>query len=226
MKPRFAYGIIALSTLVLAPLTATAQVTNGSFEQPVVPVGSFINVPVGSPLIPGWSVVGAPGHVSPISGAFTSFGITFPAQSGAQWLDLTGDLSNSATGVQQTLATLPGSSYTLSFWVGNVVNPGGIYGTTSRVNVLLNGTQTFSALNTLGAGTNTQVWQQFSVSFTASGAATTVAFINGDPSTDNTNGLDNVSLALAGTAPVPEPGTLGLLAGGLAVVGGWMRRRR
>ena len=38
--------------------------TNGSFESPVVPVGSFTNFASGSTLIPGWTVVGAAGGVS------------------------------------------------------------------------------------------------------------------------------------------------------------------
>jgi hypothetical protein len=42
-------------------------------------------------------------------------------------------------GVQQTVATVAGTQYNLSFWVGNTYAPGGVYGTTSTVDVLLGG---------------------------------------------------------------------------------------
>jgi hypothetical protein len=79
-------------------------------------------------------------------------GFTWPAAVGQQWLDLTGDGSNSVTGVQQTVATTPGSTYTLTFYVGNPNDPGGPSGTTSTLNVFVNGTQTFSITNLAGAG--------------------------------------------------------------------------
>jgi hypothetical protein len=55
----------AVTRLVLHQYGATglhAQLlTNGSFEQPVVPVGGFTRFGTGSTLIPGWTVVGATG---------------------------------------------------------------------------------------------------------------------------------------------------------------------
>jgi hypothetical protein len=64
----------------------------------------------------------------------------------------------------------------------------------------------------------TQIWEQFNTSFTATGTSTTIAFINGDPITDNSNGLDNVVLLETG-AGVPEPGTILLLGAGIAGLG-------
>ena len=98
-------------------------ITNGSFETPVVPVGGFTNYLSGSTLITGWTVVGP--EASIVNGSYVSLGELFPAKDGVQWLDLTGDLSNAVEGVQQTVTTTPGTSYTLSFWVGNVFQPGG-----------------------------------------------------------------------------------------------------
>ena len=198
-------------------------ITNGSFETPVVPVGGFTNFFAGSPAITGWTVVGP--EVSVINGNFTSECCTFPAEDGIQWLDLTGDVSNAVEGVQQTVATIAGTQYTLSFWVGNIFDPGGIYGTTSTVDVRLGGIS--GAL--LGAFANnsttrgTQVWQQFTATFTATGSSTTLDFLNADPATDNSNGLDNVVLNPSGTT-VPEPGTLLLLGFGLIALG-FIRRR-
>jgi hypothetical protein len=111
-------------------------------------------------------------------------------------MDLTGT-SNTATGVEQTVTTTPGTYYTLSFWVGNIVNPGGIFGTTSTVNVLIDGTQALVAENDDGTGSTTLHWKQFSLELTATSAATTLSFINGDPSSDTSNFVDNVILAVS-----------------------------
>jgi hypothetical protein len=201
-----------LTTFCSLPLRADS-ITNGSFETPVVPVGGFTNFASGSTGITGWTVVGAAGGVSIVSGSFSQNGISFPAENGVQWLDLTGDGTNSNEGVQQTFATTSGTEYTVSFWVGNVYNPGGIFGTTSTVDVRLGGTGGTLLLAATNANmtTGTQTWEQFSTTFTATGSTSTLDFINADPDTDNSNGLDNVSVNPSGQSPVPEPGTLSLL---------------
>jgi hypothetical protein len=209
------------------PLQADS-ITNGSFETPVVPVGNFTNFASGSTGITGWTVVGATGGVSIVSGTFTQNGILFPAENGNQWLDLTGNGINSNEGVEQTFATTSGAQYTLSFWVGNVFNPGGIFGTTSTVDVLLGGPKGTSLITATNASTTTgiQIWDQFTTTFTATGSTTTLDFLNGDPGSDNSNGLDNVSVNPSGTTPtVPEPSTLLLLGSGSLGLLGWARRK-
>jgi hypothetical protein len=201
--------LISLSTLAHANL-----IVNNSFEDPVVAVGGARIFAAASTPPLGWSVVG-PGSLAIIGGGFTQFGFSFPAQDGVQWLDLTGISSNQPIGIQQVVATVPGTTYDLSFWVGNVV---GFISTasTSTVNLFIDGILALAATNTQGG--TTLDWQRFTTSFTATGATTTLAFFNGDPRTDESNGLDNIVLTVHGATDgtVPQPAALLLLAAGLA----------
>ena len=187
--------------LAMAGVAATAWaapsnlIKNGGFEKPVVGAGSFQLFATGSSFSH-WKVVGAAGNVGVVSGTFSQNGFTFPGKAGAQWLDLTGT-TQTATGVAQTVATEPHTPYTISFAVGNVVDPGGIFGTTSTVDVLVDGSLVLTATNRKGVGSTSAVWKTFSVDFTAAGAQTTIAFMNGDPATDTNNGLDAVRVTSA-----------------------------
>ena len=90
------------------------------------------------------------------------------------------------------MATTSGANYILTFYVGNTTG-GGIFGTTSTDALSINGTQvnTYENTNADSTGLN---WQQFTYSFMATGASTTIGFVNLDPGSDNSNGLDLVDL--------------------------------
>lgn len=212
----FSLSIAAGFLMLAAALPARANLlADASFETPAVAAGGFTLFNTGTTIGSAWSVVGAPGNVGVVSGTFTQFGFSFPAQDGTQWLDLTGLSSNHATGVQQTVSTTTGTTYNLSFWVGNIVDNGSTFGTTSTVDVLINGVLLLAAQNT--GGTTTQNWKEFTTSFTATSTSTILAFLNGDPASDNSNGLDNIDLTEGGTGgiptgSVPEPGSMLLLA--------------
>ena len=198
--PRFVVGFGLVLAVFFAssgaadsrPAAAPNLVRNGGFEQPLVAVGGYQLV-YGGKSFGGWRVVGPLGtNVAPISGSYQQNGISFTARAGAQWLDLTGGLSNQPIGVAQTVETRPGASYRLSFTVGNVVDPGGVFGTSSTVNVLVNGHKVLAATNR--GGGKVQAWKTFTLTLKATTATTTIEFQNGDPVTDNDNGLDAVSL--------------------------------
>jgi hypothetical protein len=214
---------------------AASLVADGSFESPIVPVGSYVDYSVGQTFggsgSSDWSVVGPGGAVSVISGAFmqaSQFGagplLNFVAQDGQQWMDLAGSNSNLPNGVQQTIATTNGQTYQLSFWVGNVYDPAGYFGVSTTINLFLNGLPFMTAINTSSTNPN-QYWQNFTGTFVATGP-TTLKFINGDPITDYVAGLDNIDVSPI--AAVPLPATLPLFASGLGGFGlmGWWRRRK
>jgi hypothetical protein len=195
MKLPMMFGPALLALAVATPVCAGGNlVKNGSFEKPVVPDGSFDTFNTGDSF-PGWEVVGDTGSVAIISQDF-SYCVALPAKQGKQFLDLTG-YSNSATGVQTSLATSPGSTYAITFFVGNIVG-GGNCGSTSTVDLYIDGVSAGSFTNRKGTGKSTIIWKKFTTQFTAQNATTTIAFINGDSPDDTANGLDAVTVKLVG----------------------------
>jgi Protein of unknown function (DUF642) len=197
---RWTTGLALAASLVGAVPVAQAAslIKDGGFEKPATPSNSFILYGLGQ-TFGKWTVVGASGNVATVGTSFTQNGYSFPAKSGNAWLDLTGT-TNTATGVAQTIKTIAGTGYTVTFWIGNVNNPGGIFGTTSTVDVYDGATLLLAATNSKGAGTTTQVWQKFTTSFVATASKTTLSFVNGDVSSDTNCGLDAVSVVPAALA--------------------------
>jgi|HubBroStandDraft_2_1064218.scaffolds.fasta_scaffold04706_1 hypothetical protein len=211
---------------IATPATAASNlIVNGTFSSPLVGPGSDDFVATGAAFL-GWRVVGANGDVAIMSNTFAQNGYTFEADGTSQWLDLTG-LSNSATGVEQTLPTTPGFRYTLRFATGNTVDPGGIFGVSSTIAVSINGRVILTATNARGRGTTRQAWKNFTTTFVATSTATRLEFLNEDPSTDTEDGLDDVSVTtpsgiepstIATSLPTPRQALLPLSS--LAVNGG------
>lgn len=167
-------------------------VNDGGFETTSIPPGGYTLFRTGQPM-GGWNVVGAPGNVGPLHTDFTQAGFRFRAHGGQVSLDLTGT-SNTPTGVAQTVTTVPGTTYRICFWVGNVVHQGGMFGTTSTVRVLVDGEDLQTATNADGAGVGDLFWRPFTTSFTAKQTSTVITFLNGDPSADTSNFIDDVAM--------------------------------
>jgi hypothetical protein len=221
MKSRLCKLLFSASLIfTLCGSAQAAVVFSNGFESPTVPVGGFFIYAPGATFGP-WTAVGIAAS-SVISGSFTQSGITFLAQEGNQWADLAGSNSNSTEGFGTSISTVVGQFYDVSFWVGNVINPGGFFGISTTVNAFVNGLPAFTAVNTSGNGT-TQTWQHYNFQTLATSATTTFSFINADPFSDYLSGLDNVQIIEI--AAVPEPSTWAMLILGFAGVGFMAYRR-
>lgn len=194
-------GVIFVAIMSSAALPASAARKyweNGTFDIPAPSPGGFALIDTG--LRYGeWRVVGQAGNVSWTTGAYVHDGFNFvgPGGTGSNWVNLAA-ISRTATGIAHIpVPTAVGSSYILSFEVGNVVDPSGFYGSSSTVNVYENSRFVMSATNSGGAGTSTENWKHFTVTFRADAPWTTIAFINGDSPGDMNCGIGDTSLAPA-----------------------------
>ena len=213
---------IATSLLVVSlTVDSAGALTSGSFESPATGCQ-------GAPTsLPGWSVT--TGNIDIVDSTCT--GMT--AADGAYFLDLTGTVGSGAGGtITQSIATTPGSQYTLNFyfggnsqWQAQAGNPFSEYqndGPIKSMDVLIDGAQlgaTYS-INTTGNLWTNPGWVYETTTFKATGNSTTLAFESLDSGTYGPL-LDGVSVT---ATSVPEPAAIGLLCVGVIAVGA-MRKR-
>ena len=209
MKSRTALQVLFLTTALGVATSPQANLlTNGSFES-----GAFVNqgndtmsLAAGSTVITGWTVVT---DTTAWIGATNPFGLS--ASNGSFFLDLTNYQAGPPfAGMSQTIATIPGATYSLSFDLGSST----FWGRPDSITTSAAGTsQTFTSPST--GGNND--WQSVLMQFVASSTTTTVLLQGA--SGFNYIGLDNVDVEFVsgpGPSPVPEPTTLALLGLGLA----------
>ena len=203
--------ILALALTLSIGSAATANlIVNGSFEDPPVP-GGYEYVPGGLTTITGWSTIftGVERYDPGIYGAGS-------ASDGVLLIDLNTDDFVAGGGIEQTISTIIGQYYLLTFDLGTWLG----YGRSGSGNVTASaaGTnQSFSVQNL----NPTTAWTAQSLQFTASSAATLVSFTNFDIPRENFSLIDNIFVT---ESVVPEPSTALLLALGLA--GLCVRRRQ
>jgi hypothetical protein len=186
-------ALLRCTSFILLILTVAIQgradlIKDGGFESPTVGRGGadsgYYDFDVGNTIGGVWIVVGNDGGdvaVYPNSELLDGY-IQYNVAEGTQALDLTGDIDEGAViGVQQTVATIPGTKYVLTFYVGSTE------GQNALVNVLVNGAKVFAASNSNETIRATN-WESFSFDFTANGTLTSLAFYNGSPGGVQTNG--------------------------------------
>ena len=105
--------LITLSTLATCLDSSAAAFQNGSFEQPILTTPPGVVLPGGSAEISGW-ITGGPGVVSFVTGPASG---TNPFDGNQQIAFNGGNLETGST-LSQTFDTVPGRTYSVSFFVG------------------------------------------------------------------------------------------------------------
>jgi choice-of-anchor C domain-containing protein len=190
-----------------AGAASAASIVNGGFEAGTGDTPPYATLSGGSTSITGWTVTG--GSVDWINGYWN-------ASEGTHSLDLNGlDVG----GITQTIATVAGQTYNLSFDLS--ANPD-LSGPRSILVSAGNASQTFTFAGPSSLGAMN--WQSNLFQFVATGSTTALSFDSA--SVDNCcwgPALDNV--AITGVA-VPEPATWTMAILGFGMLGAAVRRRK
>ena len=205
--------LLAASAIGLISTAASAQVTNGGFEAPVISGPCCNTVPTDS--LPGWGVT--VGNVNVVNGMFN--GTSSPGPNLAyelnQYLDLVGQ--GGTGGISQSLTLTPGQAYNLTFaYSNNGFAPNESTSASAAFSIDgLAGTVSHSTANS----TNLD-WQIFTGTFVA-GGTDTLSFTNltGGPN-------EGILLDAISVAAVPEPATWAMMLLGFGGMGLAMRQRR
>src|SRR5258708_18344011 len=172
-------SLIAVIGLAAAPAFAAA-ITNGSFETGTDP-GVFTTLFAGdSTSIPGWTVT---------SGSVDYIGTYWTASNGSRSLDMSG---NGAGAISQTLSTVAGHTYTVTFDMAG--NPDGSPAI-KTLNVDAGGLPSLYSFDVTGHDKTNMGWEPQTFNFTATGTSTNLTFTS---TVDTPFGpaLDNVVVSL------------------------------
>lgn len=204
----------AIAMLAIAGQSAAANlIVNGGFEQTN---NGFSETQ--TPL--GWTNVG---HTDGVI-AYSVFNT--PAYEGSYFYDEGGygDASNApGDGIEQTIATNPGQTYTLRYGLTGE-NVSGV----ELSDVLINGALAQQETLTVNSsyGELAAPFSTYTLTFTATGASTTIAFVTdaNSPSFGNNDPMiDGISVDVGG---VPEPASWALMLTGFGLAGAMVRSRK
>ena len=209
---------VIAATMSCAAAGHAAGLVNGSFENTSGFVDNGQNTMTlggGSTTMTGWTVTGdALAWIGPRN----PFGVS--ASDGGWFLDLT-DYANGAPfgGVSQSVTTLVGASYSLTFDLGRFDDGG------ADPTVHVTAGSAFGDFTHVGPGSNLWAIQTFNFVAASSSTAITIQGSGGY----SYIGLDNVSLVKTAGPPtvaVPEPATWAMMLVGFGGLGAALRRSR
>jgi hypothetical protein len=147
------------------------SITNGSFENTTNFVGDgndTMSLASGSTVMPGWTVVNnSVAWIGPTNPFLLS------ASNGSYFLDLQG-YSDSGTfgGVTQSISTVTGANYTLTFDLGGATQ----WGVPASINACAGATCQLDSITAI----TTNQWDPETLNFTATGGSTLISLIGND----------------------------------------------
>jgi hypothetical protein len=201
--------LVAIALLGASPAMAGNIVINGSFEDP----GFILNNSTWgqSNTLSGWKQLTGDKFEVQLAKKPGGSGAFNQSYDGARYLELN---ANALGAVEQTLATIAGQSYALSFGYSGRSDAGG----NSKAEVYWGNTR----IDILDAASNSG-WKTFNYTLQASDSETALRFVSLEPTTNKSFGsyLDGVSVSA-----VPEPETYAMLLAGLGLMATIARRRK
>lgn len=184
---------------LLSTQAVANSVSNGGFETGDLSGWSCTGGPLGSrPSTCAAATAGAPIFLTPHSGTYSVFAFS----------------NDSIGSLSQSISTVAGMSYQLSFYSKATRNA-----SANLLDVSIGGASPISIALSLS-------YVQSVINFVATGSSTSIAFLFQTDSGTGGWSIDDVDVSSA--AAVPVPAALPLLASGLGVIGfaGWRRQRR
>lgn len=194
---RAACAIALSASLVLASAARADTLANGDFETgPAIPAAqAILAVPPGNPALTGWTVVG--GAINIVTNDY------WASFSGTRSVALS---STGPGGIQQSLASVAGSVYRLTFWMSG--EPFSVP-TVKNLRVQAGGTSQDFTFDVTPAWHWDMKWQQHTLDFVAPGPNTTVTLSSLDASAYGP-AIDAASVALVSAGIAWSPPTVAL----------------